>query len=294
MTRRCDYPASTHSSRSLLAATVMAQKIYFVGAGPGDPDLITVKGAKLLEQADVVVYADSLIPLGLVDRYIQPQAEVIPTADKSLEAILKILIDRTQSGKQVVRLHDGDPCLYGAIQEQMQGLLAAGIAFEVVPGVSAYQLAAAKLRVELTQPQRVQSIILTRASGRTQVPVAEELATLAAHQASLCLYLSARHVQKAQAKLLQHYSADTPVAICFRLGWEDEKIFVVPLAAMAATTDREKLVRTTMYVISPALNVATIPTQYGSVSMVDGEVARSNLYAADYDRLFRSSHAEVN
>lgn len=272
----------------------MAEKIYFVGAGPGDPDLITVKGANLLAQADVVLYADSLIPRGLVDRYVSLQAEVIPTADKSLDAILKILIDRTQSGKTVIRLHDGDPCLYGAIQEQMQGLLAAGIDFEIVPGISAYQLAAAKLRVELTQPQRVQSIILTRASGRTKVPAAEELETLAAHQASLCLYLSARHIQSAQAKLLQHYPADTPVAICFRLGWEDEQILVVPLAEMADTTGHENLIRTTLYVISPALKVSTIPAQYGAVDVVDGEVARSNLYAADYDRLFRRSHAEAN
>jgi precorrin-4/cobalt-precorrin-4 C11-methyltransferase len=259
-------------------------KIYFVGAGPGDPDLITVKGAQLLQQADVVVYADSLIPIALLDRYIQPHTEVIPSADKSLEEILGILVSRSRSAKTVIRLHDGDPCLYGAIQEQMNGLLAAGIDFEIIPGVSAYQLAAAKLRVELTQPQLVQSIILTRASGRTQVPAAEELATMAAHQASLCLYLSAKHVEKVQATLLQHYPPETPVAICFRIGWEDEKILVVSLTEMATTTARESLIRTTMYVISPALNVPTIPLKYGVVNGVND--GRSNLYDGGYDRLF--------
>jgi precorrin-4/cobalt-precorrin-4 C11-methyltransferase len=262
-------------------------KIYFVGAGPGDPDLITVKGAQLLQQADVVVYADSLVPIALLDRYVKPTTEIITSADKSLDQILGILIDRATSPQTVIRLHDGDPCLYGAIQEQMNGLLAAGIDFEIIPGVSAYQLAAAKLRVELTQPELVQSIILTRASGRTHVPEAEELATMAAHQASLCLYLSAKHVEKVQTTLLQHYPAETPVAICFRIGWEDEKILVVPLMEMAATTARENLIRTTMYVISPALNVATIPIEYGTVNGVND--GRSSLYDGGYDRLFRNT-----
>lgn len=265
--------------------------IHFIGAGPGDPELITVKGARLLQQADVIVYADSLIPRNLVTHYASATAEVIPTADKSLDEILAILCDRHRSGKQVVRLHDGDPCLYGAIQEQMNGLLDASIDFEVIPGVSAYQLAAAKLRVELTQPQQVQSIILTRISGRTQVPAAEELETMAAHQASLCLYLSARHVQKAQTKLLKHYPADTSVAICFQVGWPDEKILVVPLDRMATTTDRENLVRSTMFIISPALSVATVPRHYGWKRLESRPTLKSNLYNADYDRLFRPSQS---
>jgi precorrin-4/cobalt-precorrin-4 C11-methyltransferase len=261
-------------------------KIYIVGAGPGDPDLITVKGQRLLSQADVIVYADSLIPLAML-RDAKPDAEIIPTADKTLEEILAILVDRFHLGKFVVRLHDGDPCLYGAIGEQMQGLLTAGIEFELVPGVSAYQLAAARLRVELTVPRLVQSIILTRISGRTQVPAAEELSSLAAHQASLCLYLSARHVAKAQAQLLQHYPADTPVAICFRLGWEDEQIILVPLIAMATATQAENLIRTTMYVISPALRSPTVPQRYRHDAIESCLVSRSRLYDGGHDRLFR-------
>jgi precorrin-4/cobalt-precorrin-4 C11-methyltransferase len=261
-------------------------KIYIVGAGPGDPDLITVKGQQLLAQADVIIYADSLIPTTML-RNTKPDAEIIPTAAKTLEEILAILIDRSRSGKFVVRLHDGDPCLYGAIGEQMNGLLEAGIDFEIVPGVSAYQLAAARLRVELTVPELVQSIILTRITGRTQVPIAEELSTMAAHQASLCLYLSARHVEKAQQQLLQHYPIDTPVAICFRLGWEDEKILLVPLSEMAITTQASNLIRTTMYLISPALRSATVPQQYAHNALSAKQASRSKLYDSEHDRLFR-------
>ncbi len=279
--------ASTIDPASQIDST---NKIYIVGAGPGDPDLITVKGQQLLHQADVIVYTDSLIPLTML-RDIKPTAEVIPSADKTLAEILAILHDRHQAGKCVVRLHDGDPCLYGAIGEQMQGLLQAGIEFEIVPGVSAYQLAAARLRVELTVPELVQTVILTRMSGRTKVPPTEALSGLAAHQASLCLYLSARHVEPAQAQLLQHYPADTPVAICFRLGWEDEQILLVPLAAMAMTTQAANLTRTTMYVISPALRSATVPQAYRRHAVEVDRVKPSRLYDANHDRLFRKNHS---
>ena len=251
--------------------------VYIVGAGPGDPDLITVKGRKLLEQADVVIYADSLVPPEMLD-CCRADAEIIPTADRTLEQIMAVMLERVRSNLLVVRLHDGDPSLYGAIHEQITALVEAEIAFEIIPGVSAFQLAAARLQVELTIPELVQTIILTRISGRTQVPEPEDLASLAAHQASLCLYLSARHVEAAEAKLMQHYAADTPVAICFRLGWKDEQIFVVPLAEMAATTQKQGLIRTTLYLISPALN------------RLAGK-ARSKLYDPTHDRLFRPKPA---
>lgn len=185
---------------------------------------------------------------------------------------MSLVVASWRSQKLVVRLHDGDPSLYGAIHEQIVALNEAGIAFEIIPGVSAYQLAAARLQVELTVPELVQTIILTRISGRTQVPEREELSSLAAHRASLCLYLSARHVENAQAKLLEHYAADTTVAICFRLGWPDEKILLVPLSEMAKATSQEDLIRTTMYLVSPAL------------SNIKG---RSRLYHPEHDHLFR-------
>ncbi|MBD2342701.1 precorrin-4 C(11)-methyltransferase [Anabaena subtropica] len=247
--------------------------VYIVGAGPGDPDLLTVKAQKLLSVADVILFADSLVPEQLL-QFCRKDAEIIQTANKTLEEIMPLMIEKVRSQKSVVRLHSGDPSLYSAVNEQMQLLAEANIPFEVVPGISAFQAAAAKLKVELTVPGLVQTIILTRISGRTEVPQAEELATLAAHQASLCLYLSARHVENAQAKLLEHYPSDTSVAICFRIGWPDEKIRVVPLKEMADCTQQENLIRTTLYVISPALSPTT---------------GRSRLYDPEYSRLFRGS-----
>ena len=251
-------------------------RLHIVGAGPGDPDLLTVKAQKLLAQADVILYADSLIPPQILQG-VRDDAELIPTADKTLEEILPIMIDRVRSGRSVVRLHSGDPSLYSAVHEQMQALIEANIDFEVVPGISAYQAAAAKLRLELTVPGLVQTLILTRTSGRSEVPATEELASLAAHQASLCLYLSARHVEVAQAKLMQHYPAEMPVAICFRVGWEDERICLVRLDEMAATTNRENLIRTTLYIISPAL------------AAMGEEQGRSRLYSPAHAHLFRRS-----
>lgn len=256
--------------------------LYIVGAGPGDPDLITVKGRNLLAQADVVIYTNSLVPKQMLS-VCRADAELIATANKTLEEIIELEIVRVRSQLLVVRLHDGDPSLYGAIHEQIAALVAAEIPFEVVPGVSAYQLAAARLQVELTIPELVQTIILTRISGRTQVPDKEELSSLAAHQASLCLYLSARHVENAQAQLLAHYPADTTVAICYRLGWEDEKILLVPLTEMATVTHQEDLVRTTLYVVSPALGVLKERRQ------LQYAAPRSRLYHPEHDHLFRNA-----
>ncbi|AFY73960.1 precorrin-4 C11-methyltransferase [Synechococcus sp. PCC 7502] len=261
----------------------MNRPVYIVGAGPGDPDLITVKGRDLLTQADVVVYANSLIPETML-QFCRDDAEIIPTASKTLEQILEILIDRVRSQKSVVRLHDGDPSIYGAIHEQIVGLATADIPVEIIPGVSAFQVAAAQLQVELTIPELVQTIILTRASGRTQVPESEDLARLAAHQASLCLYLSAGHVAKAQAQLMLHYPADTPVAICFHLGWQDQKILTVPLKEMAAVTESENLIRTTLYLISPALRTA-IKNSLKNKSSLNSQ--RSQLYKSSHSHIFR-------
>lgn len=249
--------------------------VYILGAGPGDPELLTVKAQRIMQQADVILYADSLVPKAMMT-LARTDAEVIPTSTKTLEEILPLMIEAVRSQKSVVRLHSGDPTLYGAVHEQMQALRAAEIPFEVVPGISAFQLAAAKLQVELTVPELVQTIILTRTSGRTQVPATEELATLAAHQASLCLYLSARHVEAAQAQLLEHYPPTTTVAICYRLGWPDEKIVLSALTEMATMTAQENLIRTTLYVISPALNAWQTPPS-----------VRSRLYHPEHDHLFR-------
>lgn len=252
--------------------------VYIVGAGPGDPDLLTVKAARLIAQADAIFYTDSLVPSQILQTA-QVQALRVRTANQTLEALLPQMVEQVRAGKVVVRLHDGDPCLYGAMHEQLQALALADVSVEIIPGISAYQLAAARLGIELTVPGLVQSIILTRISGRTQVPEAEELASLAAHRASLCLYLSARHVAAAQAQLMAHYPEDMAIAVCFRLGWPDERIWQVPLKEMAALTEREKLIRTTLYVISPALGAAQQRRNAAGV--------RSRLYNPEHEHLFR-------
>jgi precorrin-4/cobalt-precorrin-4 C11-methyltransferase len=255
----------------------MQHPLYIIGVGPGDPDLLTVKAQRIIAGADVILYADSLIP----DRILQDaraDAEIIRTSHQTLEEIVAIAIDRVRSGLIVARLHSGDLTLYSAITEQIHAFRAAQIEIELVPGIGAFQAAAARLQVELTVPEIVQTIILTRPSGRaSSVPTAEDLASLAAHRASLCLYLAAKHVEAARSKLLEHYPPDTPVAICFRIGWEDERIWVVPLTEMAVVTAREHLVRTTMYVISPAL----AEIEHG------GESTRSRLYHPQHQHLFR-------
>ena len=268
------YPLPISHSPKLSEHSPIAPQVYIIGVGPGDPDLLTVKAQRIIAVADVILYADSLIP----DRILQntrSTVEIIKTSDRTLEEIMKITIDRVRAGLTVARLHSGDLTLYSAITEQIRALREVEISIELVPGIGAFQAAAAKLQVELTVPELVQTIILTRPSGRASaVPSAEDLASLAAHRSSLCLYLGARHVEAAQAKLLQHYPPDTPVAICFRIGWADERIWVVPLAEMATVTAREHLVRTTMYIISPALGESDLQT-------------RSQLYHPQHQHLFR-------
>ncbi len=278
---------------SLTLSDQLAPAVYIVGAGPGDPELLTVKAQKLIARADVLVYANSLVPAQVLQTA-RADAEKIATAKMTLEAIAPLMIERVRSGKSVVRLHSGDPSLYSAIHEQMLRLSEAAIPFEVVPGISAFQAAAAKLQVELTIPAQVQSIILTRISGRTQVPKTEELAGLAAHQTSLCLYLSARHVAEAQAQLMAHYPADTPVAICFRVGWPDEQIKVVPLSQMAKVSQADDLVRTTLYIVSPALaNRASIALGDKS-ELREEQAVRSRLYNPTHDHLFRPASRSVS
>lgn len=253
--------------------TALQAAVYIIGAGPGDPELLTLKAYKILAQADVILYADSLVPQQILQD-VRADAELVATGNKTLEQIIPLAIDRVRQGKSVVRLHSGDLTLYSAIAEQIQAFTEAEIPFELIPGISAFQAAAAKLSTELTIPELVQTIILTRISGQASaVPEAEELASLAAHRASLCLYLAARHIEKAQDKLLEHYPEDTPVAVCYRVGWQDEQIWVVPLSEMAEVTRKHDLIRTTLYLISPALQEAV--------------TTRSRLYHPEHNHLFR-------
>jgi precorrin-4/cobalt-precorrin-4 C11-methyltransferase len=252
--------------------------VQIVGAGPGAPDLLTLRAARAIESADVLVWTDSLVSPQIA-ALAPAHCERIRTSTLTLEQVMEVVIERARAGLRVVRLHDGDPCLYGALAEQICRLADAGLEVDVVPGLSAYQATAAALRAELTIPGLVQTIVLSRAGGRTGVPERESLSHLAALRASLCLYLSARHVEEVQEALLEHYPADTPVAIGYRVSWPDQWLTVVPLSAMAATSREHELIRTTLYVVSPALAAPAL--------------ARSKLYWAGHDHLFRSASAEA-
>ncbi len=254
----------------------MTATVQIVGAGPGAPDLLTLRAARAIESAQVLVWTDSLVSPQIA-ALAPPDCESVRTSTLTLEEVMAVVVERAKAGRRVVRLHDGDPCLYGALQEQICRLADAGLAVEVVPGLSAYQATAAALGAELTIPGRVQTIVLSRAGGRTGVPERESLARLAALQASLCLYLSARHVEEVQSELLQHYPLDTPVAIGYRVSWPDQWLTVVPLDTMARVSRERELIRTTLYVVSPALR--------------DADGARSLLYSASHNHLFRGGAA---
>ena len=249
------------------------KKISIVGAGPGAVDLLTQRAIQRLKEADVLVWTDSLISPQIID--LSPSyCKKIPTSSLTLEDILPILIKNCKENKKVVRLHDGDPCLYGALSEQINGIKDAGLETEVIPGISAYQATAAKLKTELTVPGITQTIVLSRAGGRTNMPEKERLESLASTGASICLYLSARHVIDVEETLLKFYPEDTPVAIGYRVSWDDEWLEVVPLNQMAAKSKEKKLIRTTIYIISPALS---------------RNQNRSKLYSSNHKHLFRPS-----
>jgi precorrin-4/cobalt-precorrin-4 C11-methyltransferase len=247
-------------------------RVQIVGAGPGAPDLLTVRAQRAIQAAELLIWTDSLVAPQIAA--LAPEGcEKLRSGNLTLEQVLEATLDGVCRGLRVVRLHDGDPCLYGALQEQIARLADADVAVEVIPGISAYQATAAALNAELTIPGLVQTIVLSRASGRTGTPERESLQRLAALQASLCLYLSARHVEEVQAELLQHYPADTPVAVGYRVSWPDQRLQLVPLSAMAEVSRAQGLERTTLYVVSPALAASG--------------AARSRLYSPDHDHLFR-------
>lgn len=210
----------------------MAQ-VYFIGAGPGDPELLTIKGQRIIAQADVIIYADSLVNPAVVAGA-REGAEIYGSASLTLEAITEIMVKAVRQGQVVARLQSGDPAIYGAIQEQMAALDRAGIAYEVVPGVSSLFAAAAALKTELTVPRLAQTVIITRLEGRTPVPPAESLRSLAAHHTSMAIFLSASLVTGVVAELLEGgYAPDTPAAVVYRASWEDETVVRTDLAHLA-------------------------------------------------------------
>ncbi|MBI4318257.1 MAG: precorrin-4 C(11)-methyltransferase [Chloroflexi bacterium] len=199
-------------------------KVYFIGAGPGDPELLTLKGKRIIEQADVIIYADSLVDQHICD-FASQDAEIRGSSSLTLEQITALMVGAVRAGKTVARVHTGDPSLFGALGEQMAVLDTNGIPYEVVPGVSSIFAASAALGVELTVPEVSQTVIITRLEGRTPVPAKEALSRLAEHQATLVLFLSVGMVDAVVERLLAGgYAKSTPVAVVQRASWEDQRI----------------------------------------------------------------------
>ncbi|MFI3283327.1 MAG: precorrin-4 C(11)-methyltransferase [Rikenellaceae bacterium] len=245
--------------------------IEIVGAGPGDPDLVSVRGREMLQRADLILYAGSLVPIELT-HCAKDGAVVRSSASMNLEEQFVIMKEFYDRGLFVVRLHTGDPCIYGAIQEQMAFFDEYNMSYHITPGISSFQAAAAALRSQFTIPDRVQTIILTRGEGRTAMPEKEKLHLLARSQSTMCIFLSASIVDQVQAELLEHYAPTTPVAACYKLTWRDEKIFRGELQNLSHIVKSNNLTLTTMIVVGEA---------------IDNREGLSKLYDDKFKHLFR-------
>jgi len=247
--------------------------VHFIGAGPGDPDLITVKGKRLIEESPVVLYAGSLVPPGIV-ALARPDALVIDTSPLHLDQIIGHIQEAIAAGKNVARVHSGDPSIYGATAEQMRRLDQLGIAYDVTPGVPAFAAAAAVLSNELTLPEVSQTVIITRTEGEASaMPKGEDLATLGKSGATLAIHLSIRNIGKVVAELTPLYGADCPVVIAFRIGWPDQQIMRGTLADIEVRLAGSKISRTAIIFVGRV---------FGAADFTD-----SRLYHVDHQHALR-------
>lgn len=227
--------------------------IHFVGAGSGAADLITLRGKKFLEEADVVIYAGSLVNPQLLE-YTKEGSRIYNSAKMTLEEVLEVMTAAEQEGKNTVRLHTGDPCLYGAIREQMDILDEKGIAYDYCPGVSSFCGAASALNLEYTLPNVSQSVIITRMAGRTPVPEKESIESFAAHHATMVVFLSTGLLEELSKRLIAGgYAPDTPAAIVYKATWEDEKSFVCTVETLAQTARENNITKTALMIIGDAV-----------------------------------------
>ncbi len=246
-------------------------RIDIVGAGPGDPELISVRGQRLIAEADLILYAGSLVPRAITDGH-KAGAVVRSSAGMHLQEQCSLMHDFYRRGLRVVRLHTGDPCIFGAIEEQMRYFDAHGMRYRITPGISSFLAAAACLRSQFTIPGGTQTIVLTRGEGRTPMPPTEQLHLLARSQSTMCIFLSAAVVDDVQRQLLMEYPADTPVAACYRLTWPDQRILRGRLDHLAAMVHDAGLTLTTMLVVGKA---------------IDNREGASLLYSPHFSHLFR-------
>ena len=252
--------------------------IHFVGAGSGAPDLITVRGAKLLKEADIIIYAGSLVNPQLLD-YKKEGCRVYNSARMTLEEVLDVMLEAEKKNLVTVRLHTGDPCIYGAIREQMDALDEKGIAYDYCPGVSAFCGAASALNLEYTLPDISQSVIITRMEGRTPVPEKESIQSFAAHQATMVVFLSTGMLEELSRRLIEGgYKADTPAAIVYKATWEDEKKFICTVGTLAQTAKENNITKTALMIIGDCVNAA--------------HYDRSKLYDPGFTTEFREAKKE--
>ena len=248
--------------------------IHFVGAGSGAVDLITVRGQRLLSQADLIIYAGSLVNPALLEGA-KPGCQVMDSARMTLEEVLEAMLEAERTGRMTVRLHTGDPCVYGAHREQMDELDRLGLAYEVCPGVSSFCGAAAALKVEYTLPNVSQSVILTRMEGRTPVPEKEQIESFAAHGATMVIFLSAGQLARLSERLIAGgYAPDTPAAIVYKATWPDEKVVRTTVADLAEAGAREGITKTALITVGGFLGT---------------EYERSKLYDPTFTTEFREA-----
>ncbi len=253
-------------------------KVYIIGAGPGDPRLLTLRGAELIGSCPIVLYTGSLVP-GAVLARARPDAELIDSASMTLDQIIAVFERARYAAIDVARVHTGDPSIFGSTGEQMRALDALGIDYEVVPGVSSFTAAAAALRRELTLPELSQTVIITRVEGRTPMPPAERLADLARHRATLVFFLSVLKLRTIVETLVPHYGADCPAAVVARASWPDERVVVGTLADILDRTAAERIISHAIVLVGRVL-AAT-------------DFACSRLYAPDFTHRHRRTRVRA-
>ena len=246
--------------------------VYFIGAGPGDPELITVKAQRLIRECPVILYAGSLVPEPILAEA-RDDALIIDTAPLHLEQIIEYIQQANNEAKDVARVHSGDPSIYGATGEQMRRLDELKISYEVIPGVTAVSASAAWLKRELTLPDIAQTVIYTRYAGKTSMPEGEDLSSLAAHKATLTIHLGVTRIHKIVAELIPHYGKECPVAVCYKTGWDDQMKVEGTLETIVDLVRKNKITRTALILVGGVINPTEFDTSY--------------LYDADQANIFR-------
>lgn len=259
----------------------MFGKVYFIGAGPGDPELLTLKGKRIIEEADVVIYADSLVDPAIC-HLARADAEIRTSSSSTLDELIDVMVSAARDGKTVARVHTGDPSIYGAIFEQMAALEERGVEYEVIPGVSSVFAAAAALRAELTVPGVSQTLIITRLEGKTPVPAKQKLASLAGHDATIAVFLSVSMIDRVVAELLAGgYPANTPAAVVYRASWKDERTIVSTLSEIVGKAQDAGIDRQALILVGDALDPRAKASSHH----------RSRLYDRDFTHGYRSAKA---